>query len=143
MLACLYKDAALARLYGKSSKVDRPFPFLGYVLFLVRDLLANGGGFTFPPLVEPWIRPYLGVKATVVAQLGVPAAINIVSSPIHFLALDLYNNPEASSGARVCTIAASYCGATSSRIIKGLAAYGIGGVGNTTLRAIFGLTSTM
>lgn len=93
MLACMYKDAKLAQLYGKSADA-KPFPTVGYLLFLVRDLLANGGGFTFPPMVEPLLRPLLGAKSALVAQLGVPAAINIISSPIHFLALDIYNNPE-------------------------------------------------
>ena len=37
-------------------------------------------------MVEPLLVPYLGSSAATVAQLGVPAAINIVSSPIHFLA---------------------------------------------------------
>ena len=141
MLACMYKDAALAQLYGKDGGEAKPFPKIGYFLFLIRDLLANGGGFTFPPLVEPLLTPCLGASAATVSQLGVPAAINIISSPIHFLALDIYNNPASSFGKRINTVAASYVGATSSRIMKGLAAYGIGGVGNTFLRGRIGLTS--
>lgn len=94
MLACMYKDAKLAQLYGKGDGDAKPFPKIGYVLFLIRDLLANGGGFTFPPMVEPLLKPLLGAKSATVSQLGVPAAINIISSPIHFLALDIYNNPE-------------------------------------------------
>lgn len=48
---------------------------------------------------------------------------------------------QASAGQRVSSIASSYVGATSSRILKGLAAYGIGGVGNTSLRGQLGLMS--
>ena len=93
---------------GKAVGEAKPFPKLGYLMFLIRDLLANGGGFTFPPLVEPLLVPFLGANAPIVAQLGgaytrnphrnlitrdisdrwrvvaVPAAINIISSPVHF-----------------------------------------------------------
>ena len=46
---------------------------------------------------------------------------------------DRRTRSQASSGQRISSIASSYLGATSSRILKGLAAYGIGGVGNTYL----------
>ena len=113
MLACMYKDAALAQLYGKDDEDAKPFPKVGYFLFLVRDLLANGGGFTFPPMVEPLLRPMLGEKSALISQLGVPAAINIISSPIHFLALDIYNNPEvrdpSCTGLLVASSDMSFC----------------------------------
>ena len=141
MLACIYKDAALAKIFGKSDN-GKPFPVAGYLLFVIRDLLANAGGFTFPPMVLPLLIPWLGAgRAAVAAQLGIPAAINIVSSPIHFLALTLYNNPKSSMGQHLRAVAAAYTGATSSRIVKGLAAYGIGGVSNTALRARVGMSS--
>ena len=36
------QDGKLAQLYGKSEEA-KPFPPLGYFMFLIRDLLANGG----------------------------------------------------------------------------------------------------
>ena len=55
-------------------------------------------GFTFPPMVEPLLVPYLGSSAATVTQLGVPAAINIVSSPIHFLARPNAQPPSSQTG---------------------------------------------
>ena len=132
MLACIYKDQVLAKIFGKKTKSDRPFPRAGYVCFLLRDLLANAGGFTIPPLLQPSL-------GAVAAQLAGPALVNLITSPIHFLALDLYNNPDASGSERLRTVGGSYVGATSSRIMKGLAAYGIGGLSNTALRGRVGL----
>ena len=83
----------------------------------------------------------------------------------------MYNNPVSTVGKRVSNIAGAYLGATSSRILKGLAACappsprlsvvrwerlfvlaaerwgcfadGIGGVGNTSLRGAVGLMSVV
>ena len=137
MLSCLYKDARLAQIYGGGD--SRPFPLSGCVLFVFRDLLANGGGFTFPPLVEPLLAPTLGkARAKTYAQLLVPAAINTLTSPLHLLALSLYTNPEHSPALHVASVAAVYISVTSSRILKGFAAFGLGGVSNNKLRAKFG-----
>jgi hypothetical protein len=137
MGACLYKDAALARIFGKTED-PRPFPTLGYVFFLVRDVLANVGGFTLPPLVGPLLRPYFGASADMYAQLGVPAAMNLVTTPFHFYALDLYNNPDASVGAHLKAVGRVYFSASFSRICKGFAAFGLGGVSNKKLRVLIG-----
>jgi len=137
MFSCMYKDARLAQILGKSAD-PRPFPMAGYVLFLLRDILANGGGFTFPPMVAPRLESRLGKRAKTVSQLLVPAAINLVTAPLHLLALSLYNSPSKTPMGHLAAIAATYVGVTSLRILKGFAAYGLGGVSNTALRAKLG-----
>lgn len=131
MASCVYKDARIAQMEGKAS--SKPFPTSGYLLFLARDVLANAGGFTFPPIVALM----LGVSAAT-AQLLVPAAINLVSSPLHLLGLSLYNNPKHSLGKHLGGIAKIYASVTSTRILKGLCAYGLGGVSNNYLKVKIG-----
>ena len=70
-------------------------------------------------------------------QLLVPAAINLVSSPVHLLGLSLYNNPGFGALEHVAGVAAVYVSVTVSRVMKGFCAYGLGGVSNTALRAKF------
>ena len=131
--ACLHLQGPSAgQDLRQENEVRPPISRAGYVCFLLRDLLANAGGFTIPPLLQPSL-------GAVAAQLAGPALVNLITSPIHFLALDLYNNPDASGSERLRTVGGSYVGATSSRIMKGLAAYGIGGLTNTALRGRVGL----
>lgn len=134
MAACVYKDARVAQLVGKTD--ERPFPAVGYFLFFLRDLIANGSGFVLPPLVAPLLTGYVAyARREMVAQLLVPALANTVTSPMHFLALSLYNQPAFPLRKHAAAVASTYVGATSSRILKGLAGFGLGGVSNTALRA--------
>ena len=104
---------------------------------MLRDVLANAGGFTLPPFVEPLLEGRVADPKTT-AQLLVPAAINLVSSPVHLLGLSLYNNPSFGALEHVAGVAAVYVSVTVSRVMKGFCAYGLGGVSNTALRAKFG-----
>ena len=135
MLSCVYKDARLAELLGKGAAA--PMPLAGYLLFVLRDILANTGGFTLPAFVEPLLAGKVK-DAKTTAQLLVPAAINLVSSPVHLLGLSLYNNPSFGPLEHVAGVAAVYVSVTVSRVMKGFCAYGLGGVSNTALRAKFG-----
>ena len=136
MISCVYKDARLAEIFGKAAD-ERAFPLAGYLLFVLRDVLANAGGFTLPPFVEPLLEGRVADPKTT-AQLLVPAAINLVSSPVHLLGLSLYNNPSFGPLEHVAGVAAVYVSVTVSRVMKGFCAYGLGGVSNTALRAKFG-----
>lgn len=139
MFSCVYKDGRLAQILGKAAD-PRPFPLSGYLCFLLRDILANAGGFTIPPIVTPLLPPggVLGASAKTAAQLLVPAAMNLITSPVHLLGLSVYNHPDYSPTQHVGAIAAVYLSVSSSRILKGFCAYGLGGVSNTKLRALLG-----
>ena len=135
MLSCVYKDARLAELLGKGAAA--PMPLAGYLLFVLRDILANTGGFTLPAFVEPLLAGKVK-DAKTTAQLLVPAAINLVSSPVHLLGLSLYNNPGFGALEHVAGVAAVYVTVTGTRILKGFCAFGIGGVSNLYLRGKLG-----
>ena len=104
---------------------------------VLRDVLANAGGFTLPPFVEPLLEGRVADPKTT-AQLLVPAAINLVSSPVHLLGLSLYNNPGFGALEHVAGVAAVYVTVTGTRILKGFCAFGIGGVSNLYLRGKLG-----
>jgi len=137
MGSSVYKDARLAQLFGSGGN-PRPFPVAGLFLFLLRDILANGGGFTFPPMVVPLLEPRFGKRAKTMSQLLVPAAIMPFIVPPHLLALSLYNSPSKTAMGHAAAVASAYVGVTAAKILRGFAAYGLGGVSNTALRAKLG-----
>eukprot|EP00965_Chrysotila_dentata_P256442 6212541-Pleurochrysis_carterae.AAC.3 len=139
MGVCMYKDSVLAKLYGKKdASATRPFPAVGYALFLVRDLLANGAGFVLPAMVAPRLSVWLGAHSLALMQLAIPVLINLVNTPFHFLALSLYSRPHARLSSHARVVASGYAGASASRMLKGLAGLGLGGVANTAIRTAIG-----
>lgn len=138
MMSSIYKDVRIAQILGKSVS-SRPFPLSGYVFFLLRDVLANAGGFVFPLLLQPHLpQRMIGASAETMAQLLVPTMIQVVTSPLHLLGLLMYNSPDFSASQHFAAVAAVYVSVTSSRLIKGFCTYGLGGVSNIKIRAAIG-----
>lgn len=80
------------------------------------------------------------VAAASVAQFVTPAAIQIVSTPLHLLGLDLYNRPHAGlSGAdgRAAQVVKNWAKSALARIGRIVPAFGVGGVVNTKVRRGF------
>ncbi|KAF2877412.1 hypothetical protein BDV95DRAFT_625309 [Massariosphaeria phaeospora] len=131
---CLYKDNRFTQLFGPaSSSSARPVPLPTFLFFTVRDCLTIFASFNLPPLFAPTFARHMGaaaqqyVSAASAAQFLTPAAVQIVSTPLHLLGLDLYNRP----GVRVLRDWAKSAGARMGRIIP---AFGVGGVVNTKVR---------
>ncbi|KAL8434938.1 hypothetical protein ACSSS7_002787 [Eimeria intestinalis] len=66
-----------------------------------------------------------------------PVLIQFVSTPLHLLALDLYNRPPALAAQRLTWIAASYFPSLFARAARIIPAFGIGGFVNTKTRTAF------
>ncbi|CAM9732604.1 unnamed protein product [Choristocarpus tenellus] len=66
-----------------------------------------------------------------------PAAVQFLSTPLHLLGLDLYNNPKNLPAQRVSFITREYAASVTARIARIGPAFGIGGVGNTAFRKYF------
>jgi len=96
-------------------------------------------------------------NADITAQLVTPCAAQALSSPLHLIGLDLYNNPARTSAERLITVHSlhllltssshlgrdlfrmafvrqEYVGTTLARMGRIFPAYGIGGVVNKFLR---------
>lgn len=112
-------------------------------LFCLRDSLTIFASFNLPPLVSPLIPDVLASTPSskaALAQFSIPASVQLISTPLHLLGLDLYNRqhaggiPAADRWARVKRDWAPSCAARVARIVP---AFGVGGVVNTRLREHF------
>eukprot|EP00898_Chlorokybus_atmophyticus_P000191 jgi/Chlat1/1172/Chrsp113S01638 len=131
---CIAKDRAFARLFGVIAA--KPLPLPSYGLFAVRDSMTIAASFSAPQHVSGWLQQK-GVKqqhSDVIAQLLCPAIVQVVSTPLHLLGLDLYNNGQSSAAARSVFIQREYTKSVLARVARIGPAFGIGGVVNKRLR---------
>ncbi|GAM88229.1 hypothetical protein ANO11243_062600 [Dothideomycetidae sp. 11243] len=137
---CLYKDSQFTRLFGAATGgAPRAVPGPTYVLFAARDCLTVFASFNLPPILAPAVplsqaaEKY--VSATSVAQFVAPAAIQLVSTPLHLLGLDLYNRNEPTAFAeRMKKVRVDWLKSSLARMARIVPAFGVGGVVNTSVR---------
>ncbi|KOS39358.1 hypothetical protein ACN38_g9790 [Penicillium nordicum] len=110
-------------------------PVATYSAFLVRDALTIFGSFSLPAMVSASIpdsiasQEYLKI---LIAQLAIPASIQLISTPIHLLGLDLYNRPQVMpTKDRINRVSRDWIGASLLRMCRIIPAFGIGGFVNT------------
>ena len=134
------KDAAFAQMFGRkeaasvvnylyaASVVKRSVPPISYALFSSRDLLTVGAGFTVPPMMASAMVQKAGMepgRAAVIAQLTAPPLMQLVCTPLHLLALNMYNAPEANAKERASTVARLFASSVYVRMFRFFCAYGI------------------
>ena len=143
---CIYKDQVFVSLFGPPGIAPRPVPLPSYLLFAIRDSMTIFASFNVPPLLGPVLSQHLGAgvqkyaSGQSVAQFFAPAAIQLLSTPLHLLGLDLYNRPFA-PGTGVPTprerwqlIAKNWGISAMARIGRIVPAFGFGGVVNYKVR---------
>ncbi|KAF1980158.1 hypothetical protein BU23DRAFT_576218 [Bimuria novae-zelandiae CBS 107.79] len=142
---CLYKDNRFTQLFG-STGPTRPVPLSTFALFTVRDCLTIFASFNLPPLLAPSLSRHMSeevqkyVGAASVAQFLTPAAVQVFSTPLHLLGLDLYNRPGVSVGGadgRAARVVRDWAKASFARMGRIIPAFGVGGVVNTKVRRGF------
>ncbi|KAJ4360430.1 uncharacterized protein N0V89_000992 [Didymosphaeria variabile] len=142
---CLYKDNRFTQLFG-STGPSRAVPLPTFALFTVRDCLTIFASFNLPPLLAPKVSEHMGaevqkyVGAASVAQFVTPAAVQVFSTPLHLLGLDLYNRPGVSVGGvdgRASRVLRDWAKASLARMGRIIPAFGVGGVVNTKVRRGF------
>ncbi|XPS77193.1 hypothetical protein M3J09_009225 [Ascochyta lentis] len=140
---CLYKDNQFTQLFGSTTGPKRPVPFPTFALFTVRDCLTIFASFNLPPILAPRLNQHMSdelrkyVGAASVAQFVTPAAIQLVSTPLHLLGLDLYNRPHANLGGaegRVGQVVKNWGKSAVARVGRIVPAFGVGGVVNMKTR---------
>ena len=125
------KDAAFAKMFGAKQAANaakRAVPPISYGLFASRDLLTVGAGFTVPPLMASALVQTTGLepnRAAVIAQFTAPPLMQLVCTPMHLLALNMYNVPEASAKERASTVARLFASSVYVRMFRFFCAYGI------------------
>ena len=73
-------------------------------------------------------------SADTLAQLITPVSMQILSTPLHLLGLDIYNRESAVSKERVSFIQQEYVKTTLARMARIFPAFGVGGVVNKYVR---------
>lgn len=119
--------------------VSRSIPMATYSAFLLRDGLTIFGSFSLPAMASAWIpdsiasREYLKI---LIAQLGIPASIQLISTPIHLFGLDLYNRQsQIPLKDRLNRVSRDWIGASLIRMCRIIPAFGLGGFVNAEGRA--------
>ena len=130
----ILKDKAFARMFGKGS--PRPIPAMTYGLFAARDSLTILAGFSLPAVISRSMQDagWNKGRADTLSQLATPVAMQIISTPMHLHALDLYNRSNETVAERINFIRREYFKTMLARMARIFPAYGVGGVVNKKLR---------
>ncbi|KAI1804970.1 hypothetical protein F4811DRAFT_517516 [Daldinia bambusicola] len=140
---CVYKDQVFVRMFGPAGHgPPRPVPLPSYALFTLRDCLTIFASFNVPPLLGPYLdERVLGaslrsqVCGTTAAQFAAPAAVQLLSTPVHLLGLDMYNRPTLSSWRdRWLQVRKNWAVSAAARICRIVPAFGLGGTVNSKVR---------
>ena len=147
MSLCVYKDSFYAKWFGGGSSTSSvsKIPKVSYLLFALRDSMTMFASFNLPPMIAPQLAnlpsqlaAHLETekKRLNVAQFLTPAAMQLFSTPIHLLGLDLYNRQGALGLAkRLARIQRDWLVSSFARMGRIIPAYGVGGVVNSNIRA--------
>lgn len=138
---CMVKDQAFARLFGPGGP-PRPVTLPTYALFTARDSLTIFASFNIPPLLGPLINRQMGeelsrsINGQTVAQFVAPATVQILSTPLHLLGLDIYNkgSKNISWDDRWTFVKKNWSVSAVARVCRIVPAFGFGGVVNAKIR---------
>ncbi|KAK9774702.1 hypothetical protein SCAR479_08522 [Seiridium cardinale] len=135
----IYKDQVYVKLFGPSGP-PRPVPLPSYVLFTLRDCMTIFASFNVPPLLGPVLSNQMSqefqkrVSGQTIAQFAAPAMVQLFSTPLHLLGLDLYNRPGQAWSERWLAVKKNWAVSTAARVCRIVPAFGLGGVVNTRVR---------
>lgn len=132
------KDHAFTQMF--SVVAPHPFPLKCYALFTLRDCITMGASFSWTQDASDWLQNVLGMdvsKADLTSQLGCPSISQLFTTPLHLLAVDIYNRPVVSNRGRLLFVKREYPGTTAARVGRVGIAFGIGGVVNKMLVKAF------
>jgi len=95
--------------------------------------------FTAPPIIGKMIAPYTGGEKSGenTAQVILPLALQTITTPLHLLGYDVYNNPTNSFSDRMKFLQKDYFKNVGIRIVRMAPPWSFGTIGNKELRAKF------
>jgi len=94
--------------------------------------------FTLPPIVGGYLAKYTGDEQSgyYAAQLALPLLLQTITTPIHLLGYDIYNNPNSSLGDRLrFMFKKDYVKNVSIRMLRMAPPWSLGTIGNRELRS--------
>jgi hypothetical protein len=132
ILAISYKDAVYSKLL-KNKLVK--FPIQSNILLATRDMLTITSSFIWKKDIINYLDRYMmHSKSEIISSILLPSFIQIFSTPIHILAIDIYENPKSSFNERFDNIKKCYRTILSGRVMRAIPAFGVGGFINDMLR---------
>ena len=148
MSLCLYKDSRFTKMFAATATgavggvgMVPKVPKATYALFALRDSMTIFASFNLPPLISPYLPSslppnfHLPLPTTQTqAQFLAPAAMQLFSTPLHLLGLDLYNRPGVGRWERVKRVGRDWAGSSVARMGRIVPAFGVGGVVNGGVR---------
>lgn len=140
---CVYKDGYFAAMASRG-----PAPLLSYFLFTARDVVTVWASFNLPTMIAPKLADFPFASLTPfqsifssdesrlkMAQMLMPAASQLVSTPLHLLGLDLSHRPyRLPIRERVSAVRRHLAFATPLRMMRIIPPFGFGSVVNTGCR---------
>eukprot|EP01104_Vermistella_antarctica_P010064 TRINITY_DN2655_c0_g1_i1.p1 TRINITY_DN2655_c0_g1~~TRINITY_DN2655_c0_g1_i1.p1 ORF type:complete len:156 (-),score=34.56 TRINITY_DN2655_c0_g1_i1:117-584(-) len=136
MPVCIFKDRCFTQWFGVVASKPVPIPSLS--LFGARDMLTVAASFSAPAKMANRLQKHFPNTSRrtleTTCQLVAPGAVQFISTPLHLLGLDIYNNPKGDSKSRTSLVKNEYLKSVLARNLRIGFAFGIGGVANTTLR---------
>jgi hypothetical protein len=149
----LWKDIRFAQIYGFGKASDaktgnstplrqnRSIARAAAAIFLVRDGVTIFGSFTLAPWLSAAIPDKLAAHPQVkpiITQLTVPVLTQLVATPLHLLALDMYTRQyHVPLVERVKRSQQYLASSTLTRCVRIIPAFGVGCLTNMELRAAF------
>jgi hypothetical protein len=132
---------AAATTTQRSLKQATKVPRTIAATFLLRDAITIFGSINLPPMLFPLLSDsHFSSSAMKIAtlQLSVPILSQVFATPVHLMALDLYNNPKKDgSTARLARMRRNLGPTTAMRCSRIIPAFGVGLIVNTGLRNHF------
>jgi hypothetical protein len=136
MASCIYKDRQFTRMFGLVA--PKGLPLGSYGMFAARDSLTISASFNMPKALAQEFQDRRIILdrgvAMNVSQMILPAIVQLVSTPMHLIGLDLYNRPGVTPFNRLRWLAGEFTKTTITRIVRIAPAFGVGGVGNRMVK---------
>lgn len=134
ILSISYKDMIYSKILNSQIKT---FPMRCNLLFALRDVLTINSCFIWKKDIIHYLDQYImHNKSEIITSIFLPSCIQVISTPIHILAIDMYEKPKSTIVDRLKNIKSCYKSVLTGRIMRTIPAFGIGGFMNDMLRPI-------
>jgi hypothetical protein len=129
-----YKDMIYSKLL-KNELIK--FPLKSKFLLAIRDIMTINACFIWKKDLINYLDKYImHNKSEIISSIILPSTIQIISTPIHILAIDIYEKPYSNAIERLKNIKLCYKNVLFGRILRSIPAFGIGSFINDMLRPI-------
>ena len=129
-----FRDSIFAKMYATTAQTMRT-PRSTISLFALRDSATMWATFYGAPRLSEYLiekRNWNLHAAQFTAALGAPAVTQVVTAPIHILAIDMFNRPDARD--RMAKIGSEFGKVCFARTMRIIPAFGLGSYMNSRIR---------